>query len=81
MAGNRFPFHRRTANGLNLYRVASEGAFEEIQLVGSRRVHHRIAVRTYPDRVFLQELEQCAGGRYEEVDATIWEKELAHCTR
>lgn len=75
----RYPFHRRSANGLHHYRVEGPQLFLEVQRVGSRRILHRVEVRMWPDQLFLSELEACAEGRYMEVDEQVWFKELAQC--
>lgn len=76
----RYPFHRRSANGLHLYRVEGPRLFLEIQRVGSGRILHRVEVRMWPDQIFLAELETCANGRYVEVEEQAWWEEFAKCS-
>ncbi len=45
-----FPLYRRSANGLNWYRIESPTVFTEIQQVGSRLVVHRIVAVIYPEK-------------------------------
>lgn len=52
----QFPLYRRSANGLNWYRIESATEFTEVQSVGSRYVAHLIKALTYPEKVRIMEL-------------------------
>lgn len=71
-----FPLYRRSANGLNWYRIGSATEFTEVQRVGSKYVAHTIKAQTYPEKVRIMELIAMADGgaaecRAEEFDAAL----------
>jgi hypothetical protein len=45
-----FPLYRRSANGLNWYRIESPTVCTEVQQVGSRYVVHRLEAVIYPEK-------------------------------
>lgn len=49
MPESRFPLYRRSANGMNWYRIESPTVFTEVQKVGKRYVVHRMEAAIYPE--------------------------------
>ncbi|HMQ75490.1 MAG: hypothetical protein IPM49_15390 [Flavobacteriales bacterium] len=68
-----FPQYRRSAHGTNYYRIEAEDRFEELQLIGSRVLRHRVEARAYPERVRVMEMLEGADGAYLPVAASEYE--------
>ena len=62
----RFPLYRRSANGLNWYRINSPKELIEVQRVGSRYVIHKLSALAYPEQVRIMELIAMADGHVED---------------
>lgn len=69
MDNTPFPLYRRSANGLNWYRIESATAFTEVQRVGNRYVVHRLEAKAYPERVRVMSLIDMHDGHVEECTA------------
>jgi len=76
-AAPSFPLYRRSANGLNWYRIESWTAFTEVQRVGSRYIAHRVLVKAYPERVRIQDLIDMADAHVQACPAKEVESLLA----
>lgn len=72
-----FPFFRRMANGRNLYRVEDHDRFTEIQYIGGRSVLHEVRSGSYPERILVMEMADCAEQRYEPITISEFEQALA----
>ncbi|MGB3870987.1 MAG: hypothetical protein WBG34_14325 [Flavobacteriales bacterium] len=72
----RFPLYRRSANGLNWYRINSPSELVEVQRVGRKHVIHRLSALAYPEHVRIQELIAMSDGHVEECPAEVVEKLL-----
>lgn len=57
------------------YRIDSDRAFTEIQVIGSRRVVHRVEAIAYPEMVRIQEMIRM--GVYEPLERREWERQWA----
>jgi hypothetical protein len=64
-----YPIYRKSLSEKSFYAVIAEDHCIEIQLVGSRRMRHDIHARILPDRLFIQDLIDCAEGHYVAVSA------------
>ena len=67
--------YRMLMDGRHFYRIQSDSAFTEIQLIGSRRTVHEIVASAYPEKVRIQQMITLADGLYEVIDAARWEDE------
>ena len=72
----QFPLYRRSANGLNWYRINSPTELIEVQRVGSKYVFHRLLASAYPEKVRILELIAMADGHVEECPVEEVEKLL-----
>lgn len=54
--GMQFPVYRKYKNNKHFFRVISDTAFEEVQLVGSRKLISSHAAKIMPDRQFIYDL-------------------------
>lgn len=59
-----FPQYRRSAHGTNYYRIDAADRFEELQLIGSRVLRHRVEAQAYPERVRVMDMLEGADGAY-----------------
>ena len=73
------PLYRKSANGLNWYRIASATEFTEVQHVGSRYVAHQVRALNYPERVRIAELTAMEGGHVIVCEMAEFEAVLAKC--
>ncbi|MBS1939595.1 MAG: hypothetical protein JST38_01785 [Bacteroidetes bacterium] len=73
----RFPLYRRSANGLNWYRIESESELTEVQAVGRRHVIHHLKAHAYPERLRIHGLITLEDGHVEECGAAEVEELLA----
>ena len=52
----QFPQYRRYKNGLSYFKILSNTEFEEIRIVGTKRVINHIVADQYPEKVFINDL-------------------------
>jgi hypothetical protein len=74
-----FPLYRRSANGLNWYRIDSPTEFTEVQHVGRRYVVHRVRALIYPERMRIAELIGMEGGHVLACGVKEFEATLTRC--
>ena len=67
----QFPQYRRYKNGLSYFKILSLTEFEEIRIVGTKRVVNHIVANQYPEKVFINDLLF----KYEEFAEEISEKD------
>jgi len=51
-----FPQYRRYKNGLSYFKILSLTEFEEIQVVGEKRIVNKVVATQYPEKVFINDL-------------------------
>jgi len=54
--GIKFPVYRRYRNGRSYFKILNELAFEEVQIIGSRRIIKEITAQQYPEKLFVKDL-------------------------
>ncbi|MGZ3864584.1 MAG: hypothetical protein ACXVPN_15345 [Bacteroidia bacterium] len=52
----QFPQYRRYKNGLSYFKILSVTEFEEIKLIGSKAIKHKVMAHQYPERVVIHDL-------------------------
>lgn len=52
----KFPQYRRYTNGLSYFKILSLTEFEEIKIVGEKRVKQHVVASQYPEKVFINDL-------------------------
>ena len=52
----KFPQYRRYKNGLSYFKILSLTEFEEIQVIGEKRIVNRVIANQYPEKVFINDL-------------------------
>ena len=52
----QFPQYRRYKNGLSYFKILSINEFEEIQVIGEKRVVNKVIAEQYPEKVFINDL-------------------------
>lgn len=51
-----FPQYRRYKNGLSYFKILSLIEFEEIKVVGEKRIKQHVIAGQYPEKVFINDL-------------------------
>ena len=72
----QFPQYRRYKNGLSYFKILSNTEFEEIQVIGEKRIVNRVVASQYPEKVFINDLLF----KYKEFAEEIGEKEYLSIT-
>jgi hypothetical protein len=54
--GTVFPLYRKYANGRNFFKIINPQAFEEVQMIGGRKVIKVIEARQYFEKHFIGQL-------------------------
>ncbi|HWY37408.1 MAG TPA: hypothetical protein VNY73_02545 [Bacteroidia bacterium] len=52
----KFPQYRRYKNGLSYFKILSLTEFEEIQVIGTKRILNRVTAGQYPEKVFVHDM-------------------------
>jgi hypothetical protein len=68
-----FPLFRRTSDGRHFYCIESDDRFQEVQIIGRRRVLHRVHATMYPELIRIREMIDGGGGRYLPATAAEWQ--------
>lgn len=75
-----FPQFRKYVNGKGFFRIDSPDRFTEIQLMGSKRWTTEFEAKTFVDRHLIQDLLDCADGRWEVIEEREFSEQLAMST-
>ena len=70
----KYPQYRRYKNRLSYFKILSPVLFEEIKVVGSKRLINSVEAKQYPEKVFINDLllnytlfaEEISEAEYEE---------------
>ena len=71
-----FPQYRKYLTGTSYFKIESLEAFEEVQVMGSKRLVHRIEAKIHPDRMRILDMLNNHGGAWVEIDAEEYERLL-----
>ncbi len=71
-----FPQYRMLSNGKSFYKITDDRHFEEIQLLGSKTISHKITAEQYPEILKIQDMLSGHEGFYLEIPAEKWEELL-----
>jgi len=63
--GRDFPQYRKLFNGKAFYRITGDRHFDEIQLVGSRKMNYSFVAEKYPEIIRIQDMINLAEGYLE----------------
>ncbi len=64
-----FPIYRKYKNGKNYFKINSLKQFEEIQLIGTKKIHRTIEAIQFPELNFILDLCKKSFNEIEEVSA------------
>ncbi|HRO75467.1 MAG TPA: hypothetical protein PLP27_04905 [Crocinitomicaceae bacterium] len=56
MTTQNFPQYRKHKNGKNFYKINHAKHFDEIQLIGTRKLHYTINANQYPEMVRIMDM-------------------------
>jgi len=51
-----FPVYRKYKNNKSYFKIIQPNLFEEIQVIGSKKIIKQIEAKLYPERLFVQDL-------------------------
>ncbi len=51
-----FPVYRKLNNNRRFYKILDSKSFEEIQVIGTKKIHQLFEAKQYPDLLFIQDL-------------------------
>jgi hypothetical protein len=71
-----FPQYRRYKNGQRYYKIINNNSFEEIQVIGSKRVTNTFEAKIFPDKQFIQDLLHNYEGFAEKIEETEYLKTI-----
>ncbi len=63
-----FPVYRKYKNNKSYFKIMHPNLFEEIQIIGSKKVIKQIEAKLYPEVLFVQDLVLNFGDRAEEIN-------------
>jgi len=52
----QFPIYRKRLNNKSFYKITSPKTFEEVQLIGSRKVKYTFRADKYPEVLYIKDL-------------------------
>ncbi|HXB39347.1 MAG TPA: hypothetical protein VNZ49_02325 [Bacteroidia bacterium] len=52
----KFPQYRKYKNGLSYFKILSFTEFEEVRVIGKKRIVDKITAKQYPEKVFISDL-------------------------
>ncbi len=70
---NAYPIYRKLNNNRSFYKISSDRIFEEIQRIGTRKVHYVHEAKQYPEILFIQDLINFAHQGIEDFTEKEWE--------
>lgn len=73
MADYEFPQYRKYRTGTSFFKIESLEAFEEVQLMGSRVLVHRVEAKIHPDRMRILDMLSNYGDAWVVIDAAEFE--------
>ena len=68
-----FPQYRKYATGTSYFKIESLEVFEEVQLMGSRKLVHRIEAKIHPDRMRILDMLNNHENAWVVIDAAEFE--------
>lgn len=72
-AYNDFPYYRKLSNGKNYYKILDSNHFEEIQLLGNKRIFHKAEAVQYPEKLKIMDLLALENPAYLEATEQEWQ--------
>jgi hypothetical protein len=71
----KYPQYRRYKNGLSYFKILSPVLFEEIKVIGSKRIVNAIEAKQYPEKVFINDLLLNYTSFADEISETEYEEQ------
>jgi len=73
---NDFPIYRKLANNKSFYKITSDKSFEEIQVIGSKKIFYQHEANQYPEMLRIKDMISFFEGIYLELNKEEWDSEL-----
>jgi hypothetical protein len=51
-----YPIYRKLSNNRSFYKIVDSKIFEEIQIIGTKKIHKLFRAKKYPELLFIQDL-------------------------
>jgi hypothetical protein len=74
----QFPVYRKYRNGKSYFKIISRNEFEEVQVVGSKKVIHKIKATQFPEMHLIKDLvydkaiaEEISAREYENLSSGV----------
>jgi len=74
-----FPLFRKTTNGKSFYKIHHERYLEELQIVGSKYLHHTLQAKIYPEILFLLDIIENKEQHYLEISEADFNTFMEYC--
>jgi hypothetical protein len=71
-----FPAYRKYKNNRSYFKILNLNAFEEIQVIGAKRIYHLTEAKLYPEKLFINDLLFHFEEMAVEISAEEYEAEL-----
>jgi hypothetical protein len=67
-----FPQYRMLSNGKTFYKISNERTFEEVQRMGTKKMHYKTEATQYPEMLRIQDMLRCENGIYCVISEAEW---------
>jgi len=70
---NDFPYFRKLSNNKSFYKIVDDKNFEEVQLIGSKKIHTKHAAKQYPEMLRIQDMINLHEGHFLVLQKEEWD--------
>lgn len=63
-----FPQYRKYSNNKSYFKIISADEFEEVQLMGSKKIIHQVKAKAYPEKLYIQDMLNCEESRWIKIE-------------
>jgi hypothetical protein len=67
-----YPQFRMLSNGKSFYKIINDRYFEEIQIIGTKRIRFEIHATQYPEMLKIQDMLSKENNSFLEIDEPKW---------
>jgi hypothetical protein len=67
-----FPQYRKLSNEKSFFKILNNSTFQEVQLIGKKKLFHTTEAKQYPEMLKIQDLLQLADTFYLESNEAEW---------
>lgn len=70
---NDFPYFRKLSNDKSFYKIVDDKNFEEVQLIGSKKMHTKHVAEQYPEMLRVQDMINLHEGHFLVLKKEEWD--------